>query len=144
MGSTTDLIARNLDEWNAHDRERWAADFTPEATLTGPGGLSGTGPGMARQFYDVWHTGFPECEIKPLTIAQDGQTGLLEAIFEGIHTGPLTAPAGTVDATGQTVSIPFVVIHAVNDGKFTAFRLYFDQLGMLAQLGSLPGTGVGS
>lgn len=141
MGSTKDLIERNLECWNAHDRKRWAADFAPEATLIGPGGLSGTGPEMAGQFYDIWQTGFPQCEIKTSTIAEDGSTGVLEAVFQGTHSGPLGAPTGTIEATGQQVSIPFVIVHRLSADKFTAFRLYFDQLDMLAQLGVMPADG---
>lgn len=139
MGSTRELIARNLETWNAHDREGWARDFSPEAELTGPGGLSGSGPAMAAQFYDIWHNGFPENEITPQAIIEDRESGVLEAIFKGTHHGPLEAPAGAIEATGKAVSIPFVVVHRVADGKFLSFAIYFDQLGMLDQLGLAPG-----
>jgi len=49
-----------------------------------------------------------------------------------------------VEAIGRTLSIPLVVVHAVSDGKFTAFRPYVDRLEMLAQLGAPAGGSAGS
>lgn len=139
MGATKDLIARNQETWNAHDRGGWVGDFTSDAKLIGPGGMAGSGPEMAGRFYDIWQSGFPDCNVEVVTIAEDGDAGTLEAVFHGTHSGPLAAPAGTIEATGKKVSVPFVVVHRVAEDKFAAFSLYFDQLGMLGQLGVLPG-----
>ena len=35
----------------------------------------------------------------------------------------------------QPVSIPFVCTYAFSDGQITAFRLYFDQMDLVTQLG---------
>jgi uncharacterized protein (TIGR02246 family) len=138
MGATKDLVARSVETWNRHDREGFAGNFTSDAKLTAPGGVGGSGHEIAKQFYDIWHGGFPECEVKPVTIAEDGESAMLEGVFEGTHNGPLNAPAGTIEATGKAASIPFVIAYKVTDGKFAVFNLYFDQLALLEQLGALP------
>lgn len=135
MGEVKALIESSTSSWNAHDRDQWNSAFTDNAELRGPGGVSGSGPKMASQFYGMWQDGFPDCQVAPAVISEDGENGMLEAVFRGTHTGPLNAPAGTVPPTGKAVEIPFVVAAKVRDGKFGSFHLYFDQAELMAQLG---------
>jgi ketosteroid isomerase-like protein len=44
-------------------------------------------------------------------------------------------PAGTVEATGRSVTLPFVMIYRTNGESITGMRLYFDQMELLTQLG---------
>jgi predicted ester cyclase len=135
MGSVKDLVGNNVSVWNEHNRDGWTAHFTETAELRAPGGVSGSGLGIAGQFYDMWQNGFPDCQVDPVAISEDGESGVLEAVFKGTHTGPLNAPSGTIAATGKAVAIPFVVTAKVGDGQFTSFRLYFDQAELMTQLG---------
>lgn len=135
MGEAKNVVESMLGVWNEHNREGWTAGFAGSAELTAPGGISGSGPEMAGQFYDIWHDGFPDNHCDPLVIAGDGDDGLLEAVFKGTHTGPLNGPSGTIPATGKAVEIPFVVTAKVAGGKFDSFHLYFDQAELATQLG---------
>lgn len=135
MGDVKDLVASNVKIWNEHNREAWTANFTDNSELRAPGGVSGFGPGMAGQFYDIWHDGFPDCQVDPVAISEDCENGILEAVFKGTHTGPLNAPASTIAATGKAVAVPLVVAAKVGGGKFTSFHLYFDQAELITQLG---------
>ncbi len=135
MGDAKNLVGSSLRTWNEHDRERWTSDFADTAELRAPGGVSGSGPEMAGQFYDLWHDGFPDNQCDPVVISEDGENGILEAVFKGIHTGPLNAPSGTIPATGKAVEIPFVVTSKVGGGRYTSFHIYFDRAELMTQLG---------
>ncbi|MDQ4104705.1 MAG: ester cyclase [Actinomycetota bacterium] len=103
--------------------------------LRAPGGVSGSGPALVGQFYDLWQDGFPDCQVDPVMISEDGDNGTLEALFKGTHIGPLNAPSGTIPATNKIVEVPFVVTMKVAGEQFTSFHLYFDQAELMAQLG---------
>jgi predicted ester cyclase len=60
----------------------------------------------------------------------------MEATFEGNHTGTLHTPDGSqIPPTGKHISTPYVAIFTVQGDKIAAKHLYFDQLGVLTQLG---------
>jgi predicted ester cyclase len=135
MGYARDLVDRSTKAWNAHEFGEWSAAFTEGAQLAGPGGLSGRGRDVQQTFYSIWQEGFPDNQVSNIRIAEDGDTAVLEAVFEGTHTGVLNAPSGDIPPTGKRVSIPFVVTYTCADGLFTGFRLYFDQMDLITQLG---------
>ncbi len=135
MGYAKDLVDRSTKAWNAHDFGEWSATFTEDAQLAGPGGLSGRGRDTQQTFYSIWQDGFPDNQVSNIRIGEDGDTAVLEAVFEGTHTGVLKAPSGEIPPTGQRVSIPFVVTYTCADGLLTGFRLYFDQMDLITQLG---------
>lgn len=140
MGATRDLLDHSILAWNQHDRSAWAADFSNSAELSGPGGIKGSGPELVAMFYSTWQDAFPDNQIRAVTIAEDGPTCVLEAVFEGTHTAPLNAPGGggPIPPTGKRVSIPYVIVDRVEGGKFTRLALYFDLADLMTQLGLMP------
>jgi hypothetical protein len=135
MGETKSLIENNVKTWNKHDKAGWTGDFADSVELKAPGGITGSGPEMVEQFYGIWQDAFPDTQVEPAVIAEDGDNGLLEAVFNGTHTEDLNAPQGTIQATQKAVSVPFVVVLKATGGKFTSFHLYFDQVELMTQLG---------
>ena len=53
------------------------------------------------------------------------------------HTGPLATPLGEVAATGREAAIRTIDILTVRDGLVTGVTVVADELGLLAQLGSV-------
>lgn len=135
MGLGRDLVDGSIKAWNEHLFNEWSARFTEDAQLTGPGGLAGRGRDTQQLFYSIWNDGFPDNQVTNIRIAADGDMAVLEAVFEGTHTGVLRAPSGDIAPTGKRVNIPFVVTYTCADGHFTTFRLYFDQMDLVTQLG---------
>ncbi len=135
MGYARDLVDRNVKTWNARNFGEWSADFSEDAELVAPGGLSGRGRDLQHVFYSIWQDGFPDNQVTNVRVGEDGDTAVLEAVFEGTHTGVLKAPSGDIPPTGKRVSIPFVCTYTCADGHFTTFRLYFDQMDLVTQLG---------
>lgn len=134
MRDGRDLVDASIKAWNEHLFDEWSARFTEDAQLAGPGGLSGRGRNTQQLFYSIWNDGFPDNQVSNIRIAADDDMAVLEAVFEGTHTGVLRASNGDIPPTGKRVSIPFVVTYSCADGQFTSFRLYFDQMDLVTQL----------
>jgi steroid delta-isomerase-like uncharacterized protein len=139
---TRELLEQNIEIWNAKDLARWRGLFADDATLSAPGGVSGTGPETVETFYRLWQEAFPDNRCRIVRIVDGGSNGVVEAVFEGTHTAPLSAPSGDVPATGRRVSVPFVNVVDVAGDRVTDFALYFDQVELMTQLG-LVGAAVG-
>jgi ketosteroid isomerase-like protein len=139
MAETRQAVERSIEVWNAHDRNGWLQLGSDDIGLMAPGGFVAKGSAAWGQFYDIWQDGFPGCRAQARVIAEDGETGLLEAVFTGTHSGVLKPPSGPeIPPTQKQVSVDFVVVHRVAGGKFASFHLYFDQVQLLAQLGLMP------
>jgi ketosteroid isomerase-like protein len=67
-------------------------------------------------------------------------TVAVEGRFTGTHTGPLATDDGDVEPTGATVDLRFADVSQVHDGKIVAYHTYYDQLGLLSQLGLMGDT----
>ncbi|MCX5559700.1 ester cyclase [Streptomyces sp. NBC_00038] len=68
-----------------------------------------------------------------------GDTAIDEGYYNGTNTGPLPLPSGeSLPATGKRVRIRGCDIATVEDGRIVSYRLYFDQMDFLGQLGLLP------
>jgi heme-degrading monooxygenase HmoA/predicted ester cyclase len=139
-GDTRSLIERNFELWNARDRKGWMAGFDLfRMELEAPGGVRVTGREGADAIWDTWQEAFPDNRVEVVTIHADDRGGVLEGRFIGTHTGTLRAPAGEIPATGRTVGERYTGVYEFEEGKITSFHLYFDQMGLLAQLGLAPG-----
>lgn len=137
MGKTRAFLEDSVQHWNDHDAAAWVGDFSPDATLAGPG-VSGSGTEMARTLYSMWHDAFPDNKIQVIGIFEDGDTAIMRAEFHGTHTGTMNAPEQAISATGRRVNIPFVTIDRFDGGKVAEFALFFDRAELLGQLGLLP------
>ncbi len=61
-----------------------------------------------------------------------------EFTFTGTHTGPLTGPMGTIQATNRKISGQCVSITRYENDLGVESRLYFDVVQLLSQLGVMP------
>jgi ketosteroid isomerase-like protein len=59
----------------------------------------------------------------------------VEGRFTGTHTGPLATDDGDVEPPGATVDLRFADVSRVRDREIVAYHTYYDQLGLLTQLG---------
>ncbi|GAA1514143.1 hypothetical protein GCM10009730_19200 [Streptomyces albidochromogenes] len=68
-----------------------------------------------------------------------GDTAFDEGFFTGRNTGPLVLPSGeSLEPTHRDVRVRGCDVATVRDGRIVSYRLYFDQLDFLGQLGLLP------
>jgi len=81
----------------------------------------------------------PEATFETLHSYEAGDTAIDEGVFSGRNTGPIQLPTvETLPATQKEVRIRGVDIATVKDGRITDYRLYFDEMEFLGQLGLLP------
>ncbi len=137
------LITDWARAWNERDDAAFAARCDEDVEITSPGGVQLHGADGIRQFWAVYQDAFPDNRIVLGAVYGTGEHGTQEAVFEGTHTGVLHAPDGSeIPPTGRRVSVPFVGLHTFRDGRIVSYRLYFDQTGLLTQLGLVPETAV--
>lgn len=81
-------------------------------------------------------TGLPDTRfgIDTTTSTADGRV-VVEATVTGTHTGVLELPHGvTLEPTGRSVSLPFVILMRFVDGLLVNERLLFDHHELIHQL----------
>jgi hypothetical protein len=130
------MIERSIDRWNERDRGGWLALFDPEPfEFEGPEGVRVAGPQAVELVWSTWIDAFPDNKVGLVGAHGEQDIATHQGVFEGTHTGPLVGPAGTIEATGRSVTLPFVMIYRTNGESITGMRLYFDQMELLTQLG---------
>jgi predicted ester cyclase len=90
-----------------------------------------------KAFLIEYATAFPDNVQTVTHIAAEGDLIGVFATFEGTHLGPL----GPVAPTGKRAKFDFAGMFRVKDGKLSEFRVTWDNMAILAQLGLLPRDG---
>ncbi len=84
-----------------------------------------------KQHIEAFESAFPKYELFTDEMIAENDKVVVCARFRGAHNGDLRGIA----PTGKTVTLPFVAIYQVAEGKVAGFSLTFDQLELLKQLG---------
>jgi heme-degrading monooxygenase HmoA/limonene-1,2-epoxide hydrolase len=135
-GDTRSLIERDIELWNAKDREGWMSGLDlHRLEARAPGGLRLTGREAADTIWSMYNDAFPDNRLEIIAIHADDRGGMHEGRATGTHTGTLRGPGGEIAATGRTATVDFCGVYEFEEGKITSFHLYFDQAEMLSQLG---------
>ncbi|MEV7416797.1 nuclear transport factor 2 family protein [Streptomyces sp. NPDC089919] len=81
----------------------------------------------------------PDAAYESVRKLEAGDTAIDEGFYRGRNTGPLELPSGELlPATHKEVRIRGVDLVTVEAGRIVEYRLYYDQLEFLDQLGLLP------
>jgi uncharacterized protein (TIGR02246 family) len=137
--AANEVLARSLDAWRARDADAFAQCFTEDAVITPPGGVELRGSDGARQFMNVWVEAMPDNEIDVRHEHLAEPTVVQEAVFRGTHTGNLISPDGQViSPTGRSTENGYAAVAVTEGDRIAAYRLYFDQVAILTQLGLMP------
>ncbi len=140
-GDTRSLIERDIQLWNARDREAWMAGLDLDRLeVQVPGGPRLTGREAAETTWNTWNEAFPDGRQETIAIHADDRGGVHEGRATGTHTGTLRGPAGEIAATGRTADMRFTGVYEFEEGKITSYHLYFDQAELLTQLGIAAGS----
>ncbi len=108
-----------------------AEDYVNEAALPGtPPGPAGQAQVMER----LW-VAFPDARFAIEHLAQDGDTMVCVGTMSGTHEGELFGIPGS----GRPIAWRQVHIITVADGRATAHRAIRDDLGLMRQMGAVPG-----
>jgi steroid delta-isomerase-like uncharacterized protein len=108
-----------------------AADYVNHAALPG----TSPGPaGQAQVMERLW-TAFPDARFEIEVLAEDGDTVVCIGTMSGTHQGELFGIPGS----GKSIAWRQCHILTVTDGRATAHRAIRDDLGLMRQMGAVPG-----
>ena len=93
------------------------------------------GVAAEQAFTAVWLAAFPDGRVTIEDIIAEGDRVAGRSVFTGTHTGEFMG----LPATGRAVTMPIISLFRLRDGKIVENRGEFDQLGLMQQLGVLPG-----
>ena len=108
-------------------------------------GTGGTGHEGVKEFYATRLIGQffpPDVEFIPISRTVDGERLVDELVIRFTHTETIGHLLPGVAPTGRRVEMALVVIVGVSEGKVAYEHIYWDQAGLLAQLGLLDPAGL--
>ena len=134
-------LARSLYEaFNNRDFDYLAGCIAPDGRITDVGsGETFRGSDGARQYNTAWADAFPDGRITVDRVIAQDDCVVVEYTGRGTHTGTLSAPAGSIPATGRSVTLELCDVLEFAGGKLQAQRCYFDSGSLMAQLGQTAG-----
>lgn len=138
MATARELIQGTHDTWNRRDLQGYRELASADMAMTVPGAATGTGPDGLEQLYTVWMEAFPDNVAEIRTILEEGDTAALEGHITGVHTGVMRTPSGDVPPTGRRLDLDYSLVITAAGGRMSSYRLYFDQVAVLTQLGLMP------
>jgi uncharacterized protein (TIGR02246 family) len=142
MMTTRDVFEAGTAAFNAHDFEAFAAVMDDAVTVRAPGAPLLSGKAACVEFYRAWIGAFPDGRVQVDDVhVLDDELVIEEGRFTGTHDGVLSGPNGDIPPTGRRVSLPYVQLLRIHDGKHASFALSFDRLALLEQLGLAPMAG---
>jgi steroid delta-isomerase-like uncharacterized protein len=129
------LVRRFVDEVQCRHNlaaldELCSPDFVDRSGMTNPPTLEGS-----RQFFTTMFAAFPDMRFVIRQQIAEGDKVLTHKTFHGTHLGPFMG----IPATGRAVTIDVMDIYTVTGGVIAEHWTVGDMLGMLQQLGVVPG-----
>lgn len=139
MGQAREAMDRLTEAMTASRDVAAIADcFAEDAVATTPDGQLRGRDAIAAYMGD-FTVALPDSGFDYEHEYEAGDTAVDEGWFHGTNTGPLKLPGGqTLPPTGKPVRIHGCDIATVKDGRIIDYRLYFDELAFLDQLGLAP------
>jgi predicted ester cyclase len=129
------VIRRFVDEVQ-NDKSQAAFDELNDpafVNLSSPPGIPADREGSQAYLFGLL-SAFPDSTWTIDDMIAEGDQVVTKKTLRGTHTGPL----GDLPATGRAVTLQFVDIMRVRDGKIVEHWLSMDQLSFLQQLGVIP------
>lgn len=132
-----ETFARSIYEaWNNRDFDFLADSIAADGEIVDVGsGATFRGPDGSRQYNSAWAEAFPDGRITVDSVITSGDHVVVEYTGRGTHTGTMTSPAGSIPATGRSVTLHLCDVLVVADDKLKSMRSYFDTGSLMAQLG---------
>jgi ketosteroid isomerase-like protein len=140
MGEAREVMDRLTDALTTHPDLKVIAElYAEDAVARTPDEGEIRGRDDIVEYWRQMTEAVPEATFESLHAYEAGDTAIDEGFFSGRNTGPIQLPTGeTLPATQKEVRIRGVDIATVKDGRIVDYRLYFDEMEFLGQLGLLP------
>lgn len=140
MGEAREVMDRLTEALTSHPDLKVIAElYAEDAVAYTPDEGEIRGRDNIVEYWRQMTEAVPDATFDSLHSYEVGDTAIDEGIYSGRNTGPLALPTGdSLPATGKEVRIRGVDLATVKDGRITEYRLYFDEMEFLGQLGLLP------
>ena len=131
------LIADLEQAFNRGDAARFLGVFAPDAVVYDPSLPEPIKGHVAiREWFTKGHAIFPDMKLERVRAFAEGELASVEYVETGTHKGPFPGPGGSmIPATGRAYRHREGFVFRVVGGKIVEWRLYWDVLGVMAQLG---------
>ena len=83
-----------------------------------------------------WKAAMPDVKGTVIGAVEDGQTVVLEVVWEGTQTGEMVTAEATIPPSGKHQKTPSAFIFEFENGRLKESRNYFDVLTLLKQIGA--------
>jgi predicted ester cyclase len=119
---------QNKKDWDVYDELNDPEFFNHSA----PPGMTDREGG--KQYLGGFLNGFPDCQFTIDDMIAEGDQVVTKKTFTGTHEGDFAG----ISPTGKRVTLQFVDIMRVRDGRIVEHWLSMDQLSFMQQLGVIP------
>lgn len=137
MAEPRELAEMHVQVFNCRAWSKAPDIYAPDIVMIEPVGAThgidgylGTAKGFV--------TAFPDSRFDVTAVIASGNSVVMEGVYSGTHTGPLTTPQGEVAPTGRTLELTLCDVFDIEAGRIQRVRAYYDQMALAAQLGLLP------
>ena len=134
-----ELASRFYEAFDSGDIDGVLAVFAEDLETIDPGMGTVHGHGPFREYIETLKRAVPDARAVIDDMYDAGDVVVVEGRFAGTFTGPLASPDGDIEPTGATVDLRFADVSRARDGKIVSYHTYYDQLGLLTQLGVMAG-----
>lgn len=142
MADNATLVHNLFDAWNNRDLDAVVGSVAPDCTIVDMGsGRTLQGPDGFVGFNTALFEAMPDAQFTLDHVTAQGDTVVVEYTGRGTHTGDLVLPAGTVPATGRSITVHVCEIDEITNDKIASSRVYVDSGAVMAQLGITEGVG---
>jgi steroid delta-isomerase-like uncharacterized protein len=136
MADNVSLVHNLFDAWNNRDFDAVASAVAPDCKIVDMGsGRTLEGPDGFAAFSTALFAAMPDAQFTLDHVTAQGDTVVVEYTGRGTNTGDLVLPAGTVPATGRSITVPVCEIDEIRNDKIASARVYVDSGAIMAQLG---------
>ncbi|GAA4066220.1 SgcJ/EcaC family oxidoreductase [Streptomyces shaanxiensis] len=142
MGQAREVMDRLTEAITTADSKTIAELYAQDAVAVTPDGGELHGRDDIATYWRAMTEAVPDGSYESVHSYEVGNTAIDEGFFSGRNTGPIQLPTGeTLAPTQKEIRIRGVDFATVDDsGHIVDYRLYFDEMDFLGQLGLLPPT----
>jgi steroid delta-isomerase-like uncharacterized protein len=129
------VVRRWIDAWNVQDVAAGSDLLSPDFVRHDANLPEVVGAAAQRDFLRAVFSAFPDIHIEVQQLIADGDTVVARLLVRGTHRDEFLG----IPATGRSINIQSVDTFRVADDGIVEQWVLMDALGMMQQLGAIPG-----
>jgi steroid delta-isomerase-like uncharacterized protein len=131
------LVQRWVDLWNTGNSDAVGEFVTPDYVRHDFNSPEVHGPDAERQLIEMYRAAFPNLRFTVEHLIAEGDTIAAHLTARGTHRGGLLG----IPPTGKRVKLAVLELYRLAEGRIAEQRVVMDALGLMQQLGVIPGAG---